>query len=352
MASLRFDGQSNPSNSLLASFVLSQQHHPSNGPGGAPFMFPSAPTLTSRVVNLDGANEVEPRLAHMTAAKRLTFLGIPAHVGSFSFLDNFSLSDSFQSFSASHAAAVAATGGETLSPQVHPIMGSSDPTRAEIQQSSPTRSTSSSYLRLRQEPTVQKEDAGPEARAAVDLLLLRDTATETASGDSGSSARSSGFDLNEAPEGDSCDPSAAEVRRKCSDSGSASAGLPAAGSGGRRSQKRKKIPDGAQSTKTCPKCGRTFSTGQALGGHMRKHWEGAARVQTKQLIAGERRSVSSSRGWRTELVTASTSEQPCGSGTMGGVSKKARKSERPPAESGPFVVKGVWGLDIDLNLSM
>ncbi|CAI5999494.1 unnamed protein product [Closterium sp. NIES-65] len=93
-------------------------------------------------------------------------------------------------------------------------------------------------------------------------------------------------------------------------------------------QKRKR--GGQQPIKTCPKCGKQFSTGQALGGHMRKHWDGPLNVKTKQLLAHTNgTSVSDT----SELVIAAR------------VAK-----QRKVSDSGD--VKGVKNVKRDLDLSL
>ncbi|CAI5464569.1 unnamed protein product [Closterium sp. Yama58-4] len=81
------------------------------------------------------------------------------------------------------------------------------------------------------------------------------------------------LDLNASPDAQH------EVEQKSGGSATCTAGSAEA----EKPQKRKR--GGQQPIKTCPKCGKQFSTGQALGGHMRKHWDGPLNVKTKQLLA-------------------------------------------------------------------
>ncbi|CAI5464366.1 unnamed protein product [Closterium sp. Yama58-4] len=81
------------------------------------------------------------------------------------------------------------------------------------------------------------------------------------------------LDLNASPD------ARHEVDQKSGGSATCTAGSAEA----EKPQKRKR--GGQQPIKTCPKCGKQFSTGQALGGHMRKHWDGPLNVKTKQLLA-------------------------------------------------------------------
>ncbi|GJP47649.1 hypothetical protein CLOM_g6829 [Closterium sp. NIES-68] len=97
-------------------------------------------------------------------------------------------------------------------------------------------------------------------------------------------ASMAGLDLNASPAEEHD-----EVEQKSGGSGSAAT---CAGSAEAEKPHKRKRGGGQQPIKTCPKCGKQFATGQALGGHMRKHWDGPLNVQTKQLLAQKGRSVS------------------------------------------------------------
>ncbi|CAI7850806.1 unnamed protein product [Closterium sp. NIES-53] len=95
-------------------------------------------------------------------------------------------------------------------------------------------------------------------------------------------------------------------------------------------QKRKR--GGQQPIKTCPKCGKQFSTGQALGGHMRKHWDGSLNVKTKQLLA---HTNGTSVSETSELVIAAR------------VAKQRKMSDTGDVEGVKKVKR-----DLDLSLSL
>ncbi|GJP47650.1 hypothetical protein CLOM_g6830 [Closterium sp. NIES-68] len=136
-------------------------------------------------------------------------------------------------------------------------------------------------------------------RGASDLLLLRmagsppETEAHEMFAERVSATSEKHLDLNAEPASPSDSPTATLAQssedlsapvtrptRRAKESGHFAACSDAAAE---TSHKRKRPAQ--QPTKTCPKCGKKFSTGQALGGHMRKHWNGSIRVQTKQLLA-------------------------------------------------------------------
>ncbi|CAI7893070.1 unnamed protein product [Closterium sp. NIES-53] len=104
------------------------------------------------------------------------------------------------------------------------------------------------------------------------------------------------------------------------------------------SHKRKRTAQ--QQTKTCLKCGKKFATGQALGGHMRKHWNGSIRVQTKQLLAevGPSRTSSPAHSGSHSHESDLASPEPDG---------KQRRANEAESTARPLVVA-----DIDLNLKI